>query len=625
MSVKDKLLAPLNDTTSETDLNPESGIEPDPLEEYEPVEPPEIVQDFGEIEPDMPVHEAGHVSQGADSAGQSGTKQDRGILSRTDKLHEYGFFTSEDFYNDINPVEYLIDNIIQREAYHMVFGPSEHGKSFVVLDMAEHIAYSGQNPEFNQWFNKPVEHGDVIYFVGEGSNGTKKRHRLWCQLHKVNPNDMRIFFRPVPFALDEKDMAKKIIKIVKELSLNPALIVFDTLNRYMSGDENSNTDAAVFNAACSKLNSELNTAVMVLHHSGKGEETKKQSRGASAFRGALDIEFYVTKNEANVIRLEQTKNKDNEKEKPLLFNLKQYPIRGVDDNGNTKVASGKPVLLRDKYGTPVTSCVIYPAEELMKSRETAKAERKAEAKKPKLTTAQQFAYTSYYEAAAKHGEIVVDDETTEHTTIWLDVEEWRKVFNDKSSINNEDKEKEKDAKRKAFNRAREFFTKAKDLTKPDIATIKRKDGKEFYCLDLSNETIPASYRSAIRAAIEQRQQSEPQNDAKPDSQTLEAASQKESATEPLPASNITCQELEQADGSIVRVYRHKGAFIENGYPKDAFTAEHISPTGERTQLTAKPMPAGHFDPCVGYAEATTQDWLKRAKARQAASGGGNSM
>lgn len=398
------------------------------------------------------------------------------------KLHSLGFYTASDFYDDAEPVEYLIDNIIQREAYHQVFGASGNGKSFVVLDMACSIAYK----KIEEWVHKPVEHGDVIYFVGEGSKGMQKRFRLWCQMHKADPKDINIVFHKLPFKLDDKGQAENVINTIKEISDNPVLVIFDTLNIYMAGEENSNTDAGKFNFACNQIIQKLHTAVLTVHHAGKGEETKKQSRGASAFHAALDIEFKVDNNGDGLITLAQTKNKDNEVEKPLLFNLKQYEI-----NGKT-----------DKHGKPVTSCVIYPAEELMQAIEVQAAERKVESNTKPKPKRDKFAFDTYYQTAEKYGEIVIDNEETGHAVVRVDEEDWRTVSYANSTSDNDS------TKRGDFNYYKKLFTQLKDYTQPGIATLKNIEGHRYYVMDLSNEDIPVKYRAGIRKAIESRKQSE---------------------------------------------------------------------------------------------------------------------
>ena len=201
-------------------------------------------------------------------------------------------------------------------------------------------------------------------------------------------------------------------------------------------------------------------------------------RGASAFHAALDIEFKVDNNGNGLITFTQTKNKDNEKEKPLLFNLTQYAI-----NGKT-----------DKHGKTVTSCVIYPAEELMQYREQQAEQQANERTKPKMPKSELFALKTYQEAAKQSGEIVVDDANTGHSTILVDVEKWRNVFYEKSTADTPN------AKRQAFNRAKSALAE----TNSTLA-IKRENGVEYYCLDLSNESISASYRLAIRTAITARE------------------------------------------------------------------------------------------------------------------------
>ena len=154
----------------------------------------------------------------------------------------------------------------------------------------------------------------------------------------------------------------------------------------------------------------------------------------------------------------------------------------------------------DEDGEAITSCTIELAKGIMEYREKEQAEKK----KPKLTQGQIFARKTYSEAAKQYGKIIVDNAETGHETILLDVEDWRKVFYNQSTA-------EGNYKRTAFNRAK------KELAEyTNTLTIQRKEGIEYYCLDLSGDTEP-SYRAEIRVGIKAREKAE--TEAQPEERT----------------------------------------------------------------------------------------------------------
>ena len=426
------------------------------------------VSETPKVKPQAQATEAqhGHVDKPSEQAQKKGSN--------------FSLYSAVDFYYDETTVEYLIDNVVQREGYHMFYGDPENGKSFLILDIAASIAC----PHIQKWCGKDIEHGGVFYFVGESAKGMKKRFRCWCDTRNVNPESVQLTFCDTQFKLDnDKDKehcVEEVIKTVRTVYDKPALLIFDTVNVFMKGNENDNSDAGNFNSVCKRLIQELSCSVAVIHHTGLASEAKTRGRGASAFRGGMDIEFRVENNNG-VITLTQTKNKENEKEKPLLFNLTAHAIEG----------------LKQKNGESVTSCTVEYSENLMEFRENQEAKKEAEKQKPKYTEAQETALSTYYETAKKRGQLIIDNER-QNATIRVNVKDWKVVFMENA------KQETQKAKDKAFERAKGFFTKAKDLTKPGIATMKREDGHEYYYLDLSNSDISASYRTDIRHAIEQR-------------------------------------------------------------------------------------------------------------------------
>ena len=91
-----------------------------------------------------------------------------------------------DFVRDFKPLEWLIYGYVQKNALEMLFGPSGSGKSFVVLDMALHIAVKKmiedtEQPEalsprleaVRKWHGQSTHGGRVLYVAGEGVTGMK--------------------------------------------------------------------------------------------------------------------------------------------------------------------------------------------------------------------------------------------------------------------------------------------------------------------------------------------------------------------------------------------------------------------------------------------------------------------
>ncbi len=466
----ERLTSVLNDTTSEAEAPAQNhGVSQD-VEQIEPPEYSTEVEAVGKIEERV----APKVKQ---AQGQN-----------------FSLYSAVDFYYDETTVEYLIDNIVQREGYHMFYGDSENGKSFLMLDIAASIAC----PHIQNWCGKDIEHGGVFYFVGESAKGMKKRFRCWCDTRSVNPESVQLTFCDTQFKLDnDKDKehcVEEVIKTVRTVYDKPALLIFDTVNVFMKGNENDNSDAGNFNGVCKRLIQELGCAVAIVHHTGLASEAKTRGRGASAFRGGMDIEFRV-ENSNGVITLTQTKNKENEKEKPLLFNLTAHVIEG----------------LVQKNGEPVTSCTVEYSEKLMESRENQEAKKEAERQMPKLSDGEFFALDTYREAAITHGKIVVDDETTGHETIWVDVEDWRETYYRRKTDNTDS------AREKAFNRAKKALAEAGTKHKFTFLKLEREGGHEYYLLDLSSSETESAYRIEIREGIKSRAAA-----AEPDDETTKA-------------------------------------------------------------------------------------------------------
>lgn len=242
------------------------------------------------------------------------------------------FISGGELIRDIPPVEWLIQQYIEANTLGIMFGEPGVGKSFIALDMACCIA-TGE-----AWQGLPVKQGPVFYIAGEGHAGIRRRLKAWSVHRGVVPENVMISSTAV--ALTDGEAVQNVIQTIKAMTKKygkPALIVVDTLARNFGGrDENSNQDMGLFVQHMDQLKHELQTTVLIVHHSGQGN--KDRARGASALKGAVDIEHRVEARAGGTIALQTTKMKDAEIPEAVL--LKLYPVE-LGENGNSVVVVRK--------------------------------------------------------------------------------------------------------------------------------------------------------------------------------------------------------------------------------------------------------------------------------------------
>lgn len=206
-------------------------------------------------------------------------------------------------------VSWLIKGWIPADSIGMIFGKSASGKTNIVLDMLLSLS-SGKREWHGNRIRRP---GNVVYLCGEGFGGVKRRILAWGFHNTTN-----VFgnFAVYPFSLD-LDTAQGVHEIreqINTLGWRPDIIVIDTVNRYMSGDENSAQEARMLLNAVDSLRREYSCSGLYVHHTGNSEEAQKRARGTSAWKGALDYELSVNllEDQPGVREIEQTKMKDTE-------------------------------------------------------------------------------------------------------------------------------------------------------------------------------------------------------------------------------------------------------------------------------------------------------------------------
>lgn len=243
----------------------------------------------------------------------------------------------------LEPINWLVKNMVESGTITGMFGAPASGKSFLALDLALCIA-SGK-PFYGNNTNK----GSVVYFAGEGLNGLKRRLKAWMQSNKEFSQEVDANFylaeRACLLPDEQLDIAEQ-LKTIPDLRL----IVLDTLQRTMIGDENSTKDMSEYIRALDYLKQCLpNVTVLLIHHTGHGDATR--ARGSSVLKASLDTEVIVTKDASNVIELKCTKTKDAEEFKPFYFKLTTQSLTGE-----------KGEILTGEEGEVLTSAILTRLE-----------------------------------------------------------------------------------------------------------------------------------------------------------------------------------------------------------------------------------------------------------------------
>lgn len=215
------------------------------------------------------------------------------------------FFPSE--FLALPRAKYLASKHIIERALSMVYGQSGAGKSFFALDLAFSIGLG--KPLFGIF---KTQQAPVLYLVSESDGSFAPRMLAYAKHHAIDLDAIRnMAFLPEAFNFqDTSAVTTQIAAIIREdLIVNPGLIVIDTLNRNIHGDENNPKDMGGFINTCEVIRKIFNCAVLIVHHSGK--EDSRGARGHSSLIAACDTIIKIDStptSETAVVYSEKVKN-----------------------------------------------------------------------------------------------------------------------------------------------------------------------------------------------------------------------------------------------------------------------------------------------------------------------------
>ena len=185
-----------------------------------------------------------------------------------------------------------------------------------------------------------VQQGPVVCLALEGGFGFRARIEAWRRRHLTDHH------HPVPFYLIDVPIdlvaeCSKLINTIETTMVAPAVVVIDTLNRALIGDENKSDDMAKFIRAADTIRAAFGCLVIIIHHCGV---QGSRPRGHTSLSGADDAQIAVERDQDGKIIAKVEHMKDGEAGGILTSRLERVEL-GIDDDGD-----------------PVMSCVIVPVE-----------------------------------------------------------------------------------------------------------------------------------------------------------------------------------------------------------------------------------------------------------------------
>jgi len=230
--------------------------------------------------------------------------------------------------------EQLVKGLLLAGTLFVIFGESNTGKTFLMLDLA--LAVARGIP----WRGRQTQRGLVIYIAGESAASVRNRVAAY---RAANPDvSGGLPFAIVPVAVDFLDpeaitvLINTIRAAESEVGEKVALVVIDTFARAVArGDENSSQDVGAAIAAADRIRMETGAAVGFVHHAGK--DPSKGARGSSALRAALDTEIFV---EGLTGERTATVSKQRDLESGERFTFELVPVQiDVDPEDDSPVRS----------------------------------------------------------------------------------------------------------------------------------------------------------------------------------------------------------------------------------------------------------------------------------------------
>lgn len=225
------------------------------------------------------------------------------------------------------PIDWLVRGWLERNTTAALIAEPGRGKSFVALDMACCVALG------KPWHGIRTKQARVLFLAGEGQAAMVRRACAWGIVY----DDLiaaPLHLSSGGVALNDTDALAFMQAEIDAMPEPPGLVIVDTLQRGLSGDENSAEAMNGFVAALDTLRQRYHCTCLVIHHPSKA--TPGEPRGHSALKGAIDTMATLEAREGGVIVLINSKQRGGDTARPLAFGFRtvELPPAWSDEDGN---------------------------------------------------------------------------------------------------------------------------------------------------------------------------------------------------------------------------------------------------------------------------------------------------
>ena len=236
------------------------------------------------------------------------------------------------------PVDWLVKDWLERDTTAALIAEPGRGKSFAALDMACCVALG------KDWHGIPTKQAPVLFLAGEGRAAMVRRACAWGIVYD-DLSAAPLHLSSGAVALNDADALAIMQGEIDAMPEPPGLLIVDTLQRGLAGDENGATDMNAFISALDTLRSRYHCAILVIHHPSKA--TPGEPRGHSALKGAIDAMATLEAREGGVIVLVNSKQRGADLARPLAFKFRTVEL---------------PPAWDDADGNPTESAVLSPCK-----------------------------------------------------------------------------------------------------------------------------------------------------------------------------------------------------------------------------------------------------------------------
>lgn len=222
-------------------------------------------------------------------------------------------------------ITWLVKHVIPAESVGLMFGGSGTFKSFIAIDAALHVAHG------LPWMGRKTRKGQVLIIAAEGGAGMWGRIDAWHRARGLKWSDADVMVLPV--AVDLAADAWRVVDAAQARGGAPVLVVVDTLSQTFTGEENSaNEMAGYLRELGLRFRALWQCCVMVIHHSG--HQQTERPRGSSAIKGNVDFMLGVHRDEREMLAtLSCEKQKDGDLFADAMFALAVQQL-GVDEDND---------------------------------------------------------------------------------------------------------------------------------------------------------------------------------------------------------------------------------------------------------------------------------------------------